>query len=91
MPHYLNPDQIRSAFSQAMSEMYRIEVPAYGTLLDIVADTNKLSATKAMDLSLKNQDSNDDHRLSIERHGAIRLGTDQELSTIFAFSLHYCV
>jgi uncharacterized glyoxalase superfamily metalloenzyme YdcJ len=82
MSHYLSPDQIRSAFSQAMSEMYRIEVPAYGALLDIVADTNKLSATKASYSSLKNHDINDDQRLSIERHGAIRLGTDQELSTI---------
>jgi hypothetical protein len=37
---FLHPDEIRARFSAAMSQMYRAEVPAYGTLLDLVADVN---------------------------------------------------
>ena len=32
---FVTPDDIRSAFSAAMSAMYRNEVPAYGTLMDL--------------------------------------------------------
>lgn len=74
---FVTPDSIRSAFSQAMSDLYRSEVPQYGALLELVADINqKVSA---------GQDSateEDQHRITVERHGAIRVGTANELSTI---------
>ena len=41
--HGIDPERfspaadIRARFSAAMSEMYRKEVPAYGTLMDLVA------------------------------------------------------
>ena len=35
---FVSPDAIRSAFSAAMSAMYKQEVPAYGTLMELVAD-----------------------------------------------------
>ena len=79
---FVSPDEIRTRFSQAMSDMYRLEVPQYGTLLDLVADVN--AEVLAADPSLKAQLGQADEleRLDLERHGAIRLGTAEELSTI---------
>src|SRR5580700_5496402 len=37
---HVNPDDIRTLFSRAMSDMYRAEAPQYGALLDLVADVN---------------------------------------------------
>ncbi len=37
---FVSPDDIRSLFAQAMSTMYRTEVPLYGTLVDLVAEIN---------------------------------------------------
>jgi uncharacterized glyoxalase superfamily metalloenzyme YdcJ len=73
-------DDIRSAFSAAMSAMYRAEVPAYGTLMDLVADVNgeTLAADPALASRLSQMDALE--RISEERHGAIRLGTAAELS-----------
>eukprot|EP00752_Nemacystus_decipiens_P019291 g17347.t1 len=75
-------DDIRSMFSQAMSDMYRTEVPQYGTLIELVRDIN--AATLAADPALKDQmdAAGELERLDVERHGAIRVGTPQELSMI---------
>lgn len=76
----VSSDTIRSRFSAAMSDMYREEVPAYGTLLSLVETIN--AQTLADDTTLKNEleaPDNPEH-LSAERHGAIRLGTAAELS-----------
>ncbi|THK38783.1 VOC family protein [Ensifer sp. MPMI2T] len=77
---FVSADEIRSAFSAAMSVMYREEVPAYGTLMELVAKVN--ADTLAADATLKGRleatDSLD--RISEERHGAIRLGTPAELA-----------
>ncbi|MDO9416655.1 2-oxoadipate dioxygenase/decarboxylase HglS [Pararhizobium sp.] len=77
---FVAPDRIRASFSAAMSAMYRAEVPAYGTLLDLVAKVNE--ATLAADPHLRGRlDETDSlERISEERHGAIRLGTAAELS-----------
>lgn len=77
---YICADEIRSDFSSAMSAMYRDEVPAYGTLMSLVADVNE--DTLAADPHLKARlDATDSlERISEERHGAIRLGTPAELS-----------
>ncbi len=77
---FVSSCSIRSAFSAAMSAMYRAEVPAYGTLMDIVARVNAetLAADPALQASLEETDSLE--RVSQERHGAIRLGTAEELS-----------
>lgn len=37
---HLSADEIRHGFASAMSVMFRAEVPAYGTLVDMVADIN---------------------------------------------------
>ena len=69
MPHAVpvDPDTLRARFSEALSAMYRQEVPLYGDLLALVARTNRLAPGGA------------DARLEVERHGAIRLGTAREL------------
>ena len=64
------PDALRLAFSEALSAMYRREVPQYGTLLELVADTNRAAGGKT------------DRRLGTERHGAIRVGTAAELALV---------
>lgn len=74
---FVSSDLLRARFSAAMSAMYREEVPLYATLLDIVADVN---AKTDADLA-----SRDGARLSAERHGAIRVGTAEELSQMRRF------
>lgn len=77
---FATPDGIRADFSAAMSAMYRDEVPAYGTLLALVAEVNAevLAADPQLKVRLSATDSL--ARISEERHGAIRLGTAEELS-----------
>lgn len=77
---YVSPDEIRHAFSAAMSDMYRKEVPAYGTLMELVSEVNAetLAANPKFQERLDETDSL--ARISEERHGAIRLGTAAELA-----------
>jgi len=62
--------------------MYRDEVPAYGTLIQLVSDINSqvLQSDRNLKSSLDISDGLD--RLSQERHGAIRLGSAAELKTM---------
>ncbi|MDV4167434.1 VOC family protein [Rhodovulum sp. FJ3] len=82
MTDFLHPDAIRTLFSRAMSDMYRAEVPQYGTLIDLVRDVNArvLAENPAMRDRMRAADELD--RLDVERHGAIRVGTPAELSLI---------
>lgn len=77
---FVSPDEIRARFSAAMSAMYRAEVPAYGTLIELVAGINSscLAEDPALRASLSATDGV--FRLTEERHGAIRLGTSAELA-----------
>lgn len=79
---HLPPDEIRSLFAQAMSTMYRNEVPLYGTLMELVATIN--AATLADDPGLAERLRRSDalDRIDDERHGAIRVGTAAELATL---------
>lgn len=71
---------IRTAFFEAMSRMYRTEVPLYGDLLDIVDDMNRRVLAAQPDLEADLRRRGELHRLGQERHGAIRVGTAGELS-----------
>lgn len=77
---FVSETDIRGMFSEAMSQMYREEVPLYADLLDIVLDANArfLAANPRFSANLDHYD--DFHRIGQERHGAIRLGTPAELS-----------
>ncbi len=71
----IDPDAMRAAFSRAMSDMYRSEVPQYGTLLELVSTINRtvLGQDRQLAATVGRE------RLAEERHGAIRLGTANEL------------
>ncbi len=81
-PGHVSPDAIRTLFAQAMSTMYRTEVPLYGTLMTLVAETNAeaLAADPALAGRLQRSDALD--RLDAERHGAIRVGSARELGIL---------
>ncbi|SCK23020.1 Uncharacterized metalloenzyme YdcJ, glyoxalase superfamily [Variovorax sp. HW608] len=76
----VHPDELRAMFSRALSAMYRAEVPLYGTLLDLVADINAECLHESPSLAKQMNSTGQLSGLDIERHGAIRLGTAQELS-----------
>jgi uncharacterized glyoxalase superfamily metalloenzyme YdcJ len=65
--NYVSPDATRAMFASALSSMYRREVPQYGTLLKLVSDINHKKHQQI------------EPRIEVERHGAIRLGTPEEL------------
>ncbi|WDS35101.1 VOC family protein [Pseudoxanthomonas sp.] len=79
---FLSSDEIRSLFAQAMSDMYRNEVPLYGALVELVAKVNAetLAANPALDEQMTRNDER--ARLDQERHGAIRVGSADELATL---------
>jgi uncharacterized glyoxalase superfamily metalloenzyme YdcJ len=79
---FVDPDDIRTRFSRAMSDMYRAEVPQYGTLLVLVDRVNRETLARDSALAARLNRTGEYKRLSEERHGAIRLGTAQELALI---------
>ncbi len=82
MTDLIHPDAIRGQFSKAMSDMYRDEVPQYGDLIDLVGDVNQSVLNNDPDLQASMVAADELDRLDVERHGAIRLGTAEELSAI---------
>ena len=80
--NFVNPDQIRAWFSRAMSDMYKSEVPLYDTLLALVADVNAKTLAEQPDLAAQLARTGEIERLDIERHGAIRVGTPEELANM---------
>jgi len=79
---HIHPDEIRTHFAHAMSDMFRAEVPQYGTLTELVGDVNADTLANDPDLRDRLDRNGELERLSTERHGAIRLGTADELFTI---------
>ncbi|NIZ12565.1 VOC family protein [Phaeobacter sp. HF9A] len=82
MSEKMHPDDIRTLFSTAMSDMYREEVPQYGTLIDLVQDVNAATLAANPDLRRQLEDAGELSRLSVERHGAIRVGTAEEINNM---------
>ena len=82
---YLSSDGIRHMFSQAMSSIYQEEVPLYGDLLSLVAATNESIMASDPALQARLKTTGQIERLSCERHGAIRLGTADEIRTMARF------
>ncbi|KAL6240566.1 hypothetical protein RBB50_012486 [Rhinocladiella similis] len=81
------PDTLRARFSRSMSDMYKKEVPLYGNLISIVnnvddrvANIFPLTKFQADLAQISTEKLPARHR--VERHGAIRMGTAQELRTI---------
>jgi len=52
-----------------MSEMYKKEVPAYGTLMDLVGSVNQRKLEEDAELRSRLADTGNLDRISAERHG----------------------
>ncbi|WP_319781739.1 2-oxoadipate dioxygenase/decarboxylase family protein [Oceanisphaera sp. IT1-181] len=79
---YVTTDHIRDLFSSAMSAMYQTEVPLYGSLLKLVAEVNQATLAKLPALAEQLKVNGELARLNVERHGAIRVGTADELAML---------
>lgn len=78
----LSHHEIRDRFSKAMSAMYQAEVPQYSTLLELVESVNQEILEKDSVLAERLSANNELARLNVERHGAIRVGTAEELAML---------
>ncbi|AVI62204.1 2-oxoadipate dioxygenase/decarboxylase HglS [Halomonas sp. GFAJ-1] len=78
----LSTNDVRDRFSKAMSAMYQAEVPQYGTLLELVERVNQETLSQQPELQRRLEAQGELARLSVERHGAIRVGTAEELSML---------
>lgn len=67
---FVSPDEIRRRFAAAMAAMYRAEVPLYATLVELVAAVNRVATGR------------DELDEAPERHGAVRVGTAEELHAL---------
>jgi uncharacterized glyoxalase superfamily metalloenzyme YdcJ len=81
-PNFISPDLIRQRFSKAMSDMYREEVPLYGALMELVEQTNRHVLDSDPHIARQLHSTGEIQRLDLERHGAIRVGTADELATL---------
>ncbi|MGN8259003.1 VOC family protein [Pseudomonas sp. SMSB3] len=79
---FVSPDSIRAQFSAAMSLMYKQEVPLYGTLLGLVSEINQQIMAKQPEIAAALRWTGEVERLDQERHGAIRVGSAEELATL---------
>lgn len=77
---FMSSNDIRHEFSVAMSAMYQKEVPLYGDLIDLVTEVNTEVLNSQPDIKAQLSHTGEIDRLSMERHGAIRLGTASELN-----------
>ncbi|MFF0106322.1 2-oxoadipate dioxygenase/decarboxylase [Streptomyces hirsutus] len=71
--------QLRAAFAARLSDMYGREVPAYTTLVDVSREVNE-DVLRAQGSDAERLGSIS--RVTAERHGAIRVGTPQELQQV---------
>ncbi|MGP9807962.1 2-oxoadipate dioxygenase/decarboxylase HglS [Halomonas sp. AOP12-C2-37] len=79
---FLATNDVRDRFSTAMSAMYQAEVPQYGTLLELVEQVNQETLSQQPELRRRLEAQGELARLSVERHGAIRVGSADELSML---------
>ncbi|MGH3725248.1 MAG: 2-oxoadipate dioxygenase/decarboxylase [Mycobacterium sp.] len=70
--------ELRARFAAELSRMYGAEVPAYNTLVDVSIDVNQTYATTHPDAERLGSIQ----RVTAERHGAIRVGSPQELAAV---------
>ena len=70
--------QLRERFAAGLSAMYGREVPAYTTLVEVSTQVNRDYATRHPDAERLGSLS----RVTAERHGAIRVGTPDELAAV---------
>ena len=71
--------ELRARFARALSDLYGREVPAYTTLVEVASEVNRrvLDADPTAAQRLGSIE-----RVTAERHGAIRLGSPQEMAQV---------
>ncbi len=79
---FVEPAVLRREFSNRLSAMYAQEVPLYGQLIATVKQINREVVRALPELGWGDGDVD---RLSEERHGAIRLGREDELPVMADF------
>ncbi|MBG0794325.1 VOC family protein [Methylocystis sp. H62] len=75
-------DSIRTMFASAVSDMYQAEAPQYRAMKALVAEVNRHTLAEKPQLKRHLAENNELERLDVERHGAIRVGTAEELSML---------
>ncbi|MFO1125378.1 MAG: VOC family protein [Methylocystis sp.] len=75
-------DAIRAMFASAISDMYQAEAPQYRAMKALVAEVNGRCLANDPQLKRRLVESRELEQLDVERHGAIRVGTAEELSTL---------
>ncbi|MFZ3182425.1 MAG: VOC family protein [Methylocystis silviterrae] len=75
-------DSIRAMFASTISDMYQAEAPQYRAMQALVAEVNRQTLADAPQLKRRLAENNELERLDVERHGAIRVGTAEELSML---------
>jgi 2-oxoadipate dioxygenase/decarboxylase len=78
----VSADAIRAIFASAISNMYQAEAPQYRAMKALVAETNRQCLADDPQLKRRLLESGELERLDVERHGAIRVGTAEELATL---------
>lgn len=76
---FMPVSEIRALFARSLSKMYGEEVPLYNQLVDTVTRVNRdvMSGQPGLERELGSLE-----RVSEERHGAIRVGTPEEMRGI---------
>ncbi|MCD9199730.1 2-oxoadipate dioxygenase/decarboxylase [Aeromicrobium wangtongii] len=74
----VTPTRLRTDLARSLSQLYGTEVPAYTTLVEVSEQVNR--DVLAADPDAERLGSIE--RVTAERHGAIRLGTPQELAQV---------
>lgn len=75
--NFQSSNQIRLQFTQAMSNMYQLEVPLYKKLLLLANNVNQQAVKESLSLT-----TNENRLINLEHHAAIRLGSASELAMI---------
>lgn len=78
-PLTIGPTELRARLARALSALYGTEVPAYNTLVEVSEAVNA-DVLAAMGAEAERLGSI--ARVTAERHGAIRVGTPEELSQV---------
>lgn len=79
MTRFLARHELRAAFARSLSRMYGTEVPAYTTLVEVSTEVNADAMARDPDTA---QRLGAIDRVTAERHGAIRVGTAEELRQV---------
>jgi uncharacterized glyoxalase superfamily metalloenzyme YdcJ len=75
----VSPTQLRARFAEALSTLYGREVPAYTTLVEVSQEVNaEVLARGGVDAERLGSIE----RVTAERHGAIRVGSPDELAQV---------